>query len=88
LPLVVAGAEYADQGALIGIGPDFYDLGVASANIVTQILEGAAPADIPVVDAVTGGGLFVAINQDVADALGVTIPQGIDAEIVSGATGE
>jgi putative ABC transport system substrate-binding protein len=84
LPLITAGSEYAEQGALIGIGPDFYDLGVASANIVTQILEGAAPADIPVVDAVTGGGLFVAINQDVADALGVTIPEGIDAEIVGG----
>jgi putative ABC transport system substrate-binding protein len=84
LPLIVSGAEYAEQGALIGIGPDFYDLGVASANIVIQILEGAAPADIPVVDAVTGGGLFVAINQEVADALGVTIPEGIDAEIVGG----
>jgi putative tryptophan/tyrosine transport system substrate-binding protein len=84
LPLVTAGAEYADQGALIGIGPDFYDLGVASADIVIQILEGANPADIPVVDAVTGGGLFVAINKDVADALGVTIPDGIDAEIVGG----
>ena len=82
LPLVTSGAEYAELGALIGIGPDFRDLGAASAGIVIQILEGAAPADIPVVDAVTGGGLSVAINQPVADSLGITIPDGIDAEIV------
>jgi putative ABC transport system substrate-binding protein len=86
LPLIVSGTEYAEQGALIGVGPDFYDLGVASANIVIQILEGADPASIPVVDAVTGGGLSVAINQDVAQALGIAIPEGIDAEIVSTAT--
>jgi putative ABC transport system substrate-binding protein len=85
LPLVTSGAEYAELGALIGIGPDFRDLGAASAEIVTQILQGAVPADIPVVDAVTGGGLSVAINEAVAASLGVTIPEGIDAEIVGGA---
>lgn len=75
LPLVIAGSEFASDGALIGIGPDFFQLGVASAEIVLQILEdGADPATTPVVDAVTGGGLHVAINTDTAAAIGLELP--------------
>lgn len=75
LPLVVAGTEYADQGALAGIGPDFRRLGVASADIVDAVLSGGDPATIPVVDAVAGGGLSVAVNEDVAAEFGLTVPE-------------
>ncbi len=82
LPLILAGSEYAELGALIGIGPSFKKLGAKSAEIVIEILKGKKPADIPVVDAVTGGGLTVAINKATADALGLTIPSDVDATIV------
>lgn len=75
LPLVIAGSDFASDGALIGIGPDFYQLGVTSAEIVLQILEeGKDPSEIPVVDAVSGGGLYIAINTDTADAIGIELP--------------
>jgi putative ABC transport system substrate-binding protein len=78
LPLIVSGTEFADQGALAGVGPDFRDLGRASADIVDQILSGGDPATIPVVDAVAGGGLSVAVNEEVAAELGVIVPEGIE----------
>lgn len=81
LPLVMAGSEFAEDGALIGIGPDFFQLGVTSADIVIDILEnGTDPRDIPVVDAVSGGGLAVSISSATADEIGLSIPDNLPDE--------
>jgi putative ABC transport system substrate-binding protein len=82
LPLIMSGSDFATSGALIGIGPDFKALGVKSAEILIEILKGTKPADIPVVDALAGGGLTIAINAQTADALGVTVPSDLEVTMV------
>lgn len=77
LPLVVSGSDYAADGAFVGIGPDFRALGRASADVLDRVLKGENPAEISIVDAVSGGGLGVSINRATAETLGIELPSGL-----------
>lgn len=75
---VVAGAEaMCEVGALATLSISYYDLGVRAAEMAYDILvNGADPAEMPIVYLTDG--LVPKYNADIAEALGVTIPEGME----------
>jgi putative ABC transport system substrate-binding protein len=66
----------ATGGGLISYGPDFVDQFRLAASYVDRILKGEKPADLPV-QAPTKYELV--INLKSAKALGLTVPQALQA---------
>ncbi|HXX85475.1 MAG TPA: ABC transporter substrate binding protein [Casimicrobiaceae bacterium] len=64
----------ATQGALVGYGVDFYDVGRLSARYVQRVLTGTSPQDLPI-ESFSRYGL--GINLKTARELGITIPQSV-----------
>lgn len=73
-PVFAASVTYIESGAVIGLGADYYDVGVQTADYVAAILEGKKPSELPVRVA-TASELI--INKQAAEKLGITIPQSI-----------
>ncbi len=75
---VVAGAEaMCEVGALATLSISYYDLGVRAAEMAYEILvNGADPAEMPIVYLTDG--LVPKYNADIAEALGVIIPEGME----------
>ena len=75
---VVAGSE--DQCAVGGLGTiaiNYYDLGEKAAEMAYEILvNGADPAEMPI--QYMTDGIIPKYNPEIADALGVTIPEGME----------
>ena len=61
----------ARDGALIGYGPNYFDMYRRSASYIERILKGANPADLPVQQPTKFD--FI-VNLKTAKALGVTVP--------------
>ncbi|GMO29111.1 MAG: ABC transporter substrate-binding protein [Termitinemataceae bacterium] len=61
-------------GVMIAKGTNYYKIGLATGNMVADILEGKKPQDIPVKFAELSELDFL-IDLDTADACGITIPQ-------------
>ena len=76
LPAVYADSYIVAEGGLISYGPDRIDQYRQAANYVDRILKGEKPADLPV-QAPTKYEL--AINLKTAKALGLTVPQALQA---------
>jgi putative ABC transport system substrate-binding protein len=76
LPAVYSDSYIVAEGGLISYGPDRIDQGRQAANYVDRILRGEKPADLPV-QAPTKYEL--AINLKTAKALGLTVPQALQA---------
>jgi putative tryptophan/tyrosine transport system substrate-binding protein len=76
LPAVYADSYIVAEGGLISYGPDRIDQFRQAANYVDRILRGEKPADLPV-QAPTKYEL--AINLKTAKALGLTVPQALQA---------
>lgn len=74
-----AGAEPMCQiGALATLSISYYDLGVKAAEMAYDILvNGANPGEMPV--AFVSEGITPKYNADMATALGVEIPEGLEA---------
>ncbi|MBQ9091665.1 MAG: ABC transporter substrate-binding protein [Anaerotignum sp.] len=74
-----AGAEPMCQvGALSTLSISYYDLGVKAAEMAYEILvNGADPAEMPI--AFVSEGITPKYNAEIADTLGVTIPEGLEA---------
>jgi putative ABC transport system substrate-binding protein len=72
LPAIFPYRDFAEQGGLIGYGPDTVDLHRRAAGYIARILQGAKPSELPI-DRATKIGL--AINLKTAKALGLTVPQ-------------
>jgi putative ABC transport system substrate-binding protein len=70
LPSVTATRGYADEGGLMSYGPDYTAGSRRTAFYVARILEGTAPADLPVERATV---FEFAINERTAEALGLTL---------------
>jgi putative ABC transport system substrate-binding protein len=64
-----------DGGCMIASGTDYYKLGIATGNIVADILGGKKPADIPVKFATEPSELDFLVDLDAAKNCGITIPQ-------------
>ena len=74
LPTMFHEPSYVTQGALIGYGVSYYEVGRLSAKYVQRILAGTRPQNLPV-ESLSRLGL--AINLKTARELGLTIPQSV-----------
>jgi putative ABC transport system substrate-binding protein len=64
-----------DGGCLIASGFNYYKAGIATGNIVADLLEGKKPVDIPVKFLTEPSESDLMFDLDVAKTLGITIPQ-------------
>jgi putative tryptophan/tyrosine transport system substrate-binding protein len=71
LPAIYQWREHAEAGGLISYGPNLAEMWRQSALIVTKILGGAKPSDLPVEQSAK---FELVINQKTADALGLELP--------------
>ena len=71
LPTVCQWREMAEQGCLVGYGPNLSELYRRIADLTGRVLRGAAPSDIPIEQPTT---FELVINLKTAKALGLTIP--------------
>ena len=80
-PVVAGATSYVGKGAIAGLGLDYYDVGVQTADYVAAILNGQKPGKLSVKTAQSSQ---LVVNLDAARELGVTLPQSvIDRAIVS-----
>jgi putative ABC transport system substrate-binding protein len=74
LPTVCEWRKMAEQGCLLGYGPDIVELNSRNADYVARIFRGAAPGDLPIEQPTH---YEFAVNLKTAKALGLTIPPAI-----------
>jgi putative tryptophan/tyrosine transport system substrate-binding protein len=74
LPTMFGEQSLARQGALVGYGASYHEVGRLSAKYVQQILTGVSPRSLPV-ESLSRVGL--AINLKTAREIGITIPQAV-----------
>ena len=82
-PIIGAEEAVVTKGGLATIGIDYYKLGKEAGYKAVYILEGKKPSDIEIT---TLSEMAFTINTDIAEKLGVTIPEDIlkDAKKVTG----
>ena len=73
LPTVCEWRKMAEQGCLLGYGPDFAELLRRNADYVARIFRGAAPGELPIEPT----HFEFAVNLKTAKALGLAIPPAI-----------
>ncbi|MGF1752076.1 ABC transporter substrate-binding protein [Vibrio makurazakiensis] len=73
-PVLAGATSYVEKGAIAGLGFDYYQVGIQTADYVASILEGEKPGNLDVKVA-KGSDLFV--NAQAAKELGLTIPQSV-----------
>ena len=74
LPGMFNNALWVEAGGLMSYGVDFPTAYRRAAEMVAAVLKGARPADIPVEQSSV---VDMAVNMRTAQALGLTLPQGI-----------
>lgn len=74
LPVFTVDTSSVETGAVAAVGFSYYDLGRATGKQVAQILNGAAPGDIPV-GFLQAHDLY--INVKAAEKMGVSIPDAV-----------
>ncbi len=78
VPVVTADPSSAEeQGVIAAYGFDYYTMGLATGDLVARILEGEDPNDIPVQFLTDAEDLILHVNLDVAEELGITLPDSI-----------
>nr|WP_321380570.1 ABC transporter substrate-binding protein [uncultured Vibrio sp.] len=73
-PVFGGATSYVEKGAIAGLGFDYYQVGVQTADYVAAILDGQEPGKRDVKVA-TGSDLV--INQEAASKLGIQIPSSV-----------
>jgi len=76
LPSIAQAREFAELGGLMAYGASIADLQRRSATYVDKILKGASPAELPVEQPTK---FEFVINLKTAKALGLTVPQTLQA---------
>ncbi len=74
LPLVAWENSMVEQGALFAYGGDIRQVGVQSAKLVSKVLRGAKPSDVPTE---IPEKLMLVINLSTARAIGLKIPDSV-----------
>ncbi|NCC58614.1 MAG: hypothetical protein EOM17_13465, partial [Synergistales bacterium] len=79
IPVIGYASPYAEKGALIGLGADYFEVGRIQGQLTADILEGLSPADIPVENVMP---LKCSLNKNVLANLRETwiIPSDLEAE--------
>ena len=79
IPVIGYASPYAEKGALIGLGADYFEVGRIQGHLTADILEGLSPADIPVENVMP---LKCSLNKNVLANLRETwiIPSDVEAE--------
>ena len=76
IPVVSADPSSAEeQDVLAAYGFDYYTMGRATGRLIARILEGEDPNTIPVHYLTDASDLLLHVNVDVANRLGLTLPQ-------------
>ena len=73
-PFYVSADSMVQDGGLATYGIDYTVLGKETSAMVARILEGENPGEMPVVKM---SDMSVYVNQQTADAIGVTFPQSV-----------
>jgi putative ABC transport system substrate-binding protein len=71
LPAIYPLKVFVEAGGLMSYGSDQSQHGLVAADIADQIMKGAKPSDIPIMQPTK---FELAINLKTAKSLGVTIP--------------
>ena len=80
-PVIAGATSYVGKGAIAGLGLDYYDVGVQTADYVAAILNGQKPGKLNVKTAQSSQ---LVVNLDAARELGLTLPKSVvDRAIVS-----
>jgi putative ABC transport system substrate-binding protein len=74
LPGIFQFPENADDGAFAGYGPRIAQLGRQRGRMLTKLLRGVSPADVPVEQPTT---FELVLNLKTAKAIGLEIPAGL-----------
>ncbi|MFA0076751.1 ABC transporter substrate-binding protein [Vibrio artabrorum] len=74
IPVVAGTTSYIGKGAIAGIGLDYYDVGLQTADYVVAILNGQKPGELSVKTAKSS---HLVVNLVAARKLGVTLPQSV-----------
>lgn len=85
IPVVSADTTSAENGGvLVALGFNYYKFGRATGRLVADVLSGTDPATIPTLFLTDPSDLDLFINLDVAEELGIEIPESIlsDASII------
>jgi len=77
-PLVAGEIDMARNGAVLGFGFNYYQIGIETGRLLVQLLKGAKPQDLES-QLISPDSLMLYINLDVAKSLGVKVP----ADLVS-----
>lgn len=79
LPIICGEENHVTEGGLAAYGIDYYKLGYQTAAQAVKFLKGEAiPAEMPIEYQTED--LKLTINQEVADKLGITIPEELKAQ--------
>jgi putative ABC transport system substrate-binding protein len=78
MPATYASREYVDAGGLMAYGPNLTAMWRPAAVYVDKILRGAKPADLPVQQPTE---FEFTVNVRAANALGLTIPPDVPAQV-------
>jgi putative ABC transport system substrate-binding protein len=78
LPAMYHANEFVDAGGLMSYGTSQRSTHKRAATYVDKILRGAKPADLPVEQLTT---VEFAVNVEAAQALGLTLPPGVAAQV-------
>ncbi len=83
VPIIGAEEAVVNKGGLATIGIDYYNLGKEAGYKAAEILDGKNPSEVEIT---TLSKMSFTINTDVAEKLGVTIPEDIlnEAKTVTG----
>lgn len=73
-PVLGGATSYVEKGAIAGLGFDYYQVGVQTADYVAAIIEGADPGSL---DVKIAKGSDLVVNTNAASKLGVALPQSV-----------
>lgn len=73
-PVFGGATSYVEKGAIAGLGFDYYQVGVQTADYVAAILDGQEPGKL---DVTVAKGSDLVINRDAAAKLGIQLPNSV-----------
>jgi putative ABC transport system substrate-binding protein len=78
VPIMAGDIDIARGGGVVGFGFDYYKIGLETGEIVYQILQGVPPSELES-RLISADSLILYINLDLAQELGIDIPENVMA---------